>query len=72
MNHLDGKNKSPCIVELSVNGAPMKMEVDTGAAVSLSSELRYKKLWKNPPKIKPTTTRLRTYSGQQLVVLGHL
>ena len=72
LNHLDGKQKSPYTVELSVNGAPLKMEVDTGAAVSLISEVTYKRLWKNPPKLKPTTTRLRTYSGQQLVVLGTL
>ena len=72
VNHVDGTKKSPYTVELSVNGAPLKMEVDTGAAVSLISEATYKRLWKNPPKLKPTTTRLRTYSGQQLVVLGTL
>ena len=59
-------------MELSVNGAPLKMEVDTGATLSLLSEVTYKTLWKNPPKLKPSTTRLRTYSGQQLVVLGTL
>ena len=72
VNHLDGKQKSPYTVELSVHEAPLKMEVDRGAAVSLISEATYKRLWKNPPKLKPTTTRLRTYSGQQLVVLGTL
>ena len=72
VNQLQDKQKSPYTVELSVNGAPLKMEVDTGAAVSLISEATYKRLWKNPPKLKPTTTRLRTYSGQQLVVLGTL
>ena len=72
VNNLNGKQKSPYTVDLSVNGAPLKMEVDTGAAVSLISEETYKRLWKNPPKLKPTTTQLRTYSGQQLVVLGTL
>ena len=72
VNHLDGKQRSPYTVELSVNGAPLKMEVDTGAAVSLFSEATYKRLWKNPLKLKPTTTRLRAYSGQQLVVLETL
>ena len=72
MNHLDGKHKSPYAVELSINGVPLKMGVDTGATLSLISEVTYKRLWKNPPKLKPTATRLRTYSGQQLVVLGTL
>ena len=61
-------------MELSINGAPLKMEVDTGATVSLIKRQakRRTRNWKNPPKLKPTTTRLRTYSGQQLVVLGAL
>ena len=44
VNHLDGKQKSLYTVELSVNGAPLKMEVDTGAAMSLISEATYKRL----------------------------
>ena len=36
------------------------------------SETTYHKLWKVPPKLKPTTARLSTYSGQRLVVLGTL
>ena len=48
------------------------MEVDTGATLSLMSETTYRKLWKVPPKLKPTTARLSTYSGQRLVVTGTL
>ena len=45
------------------------MELDTGTAMSIISEATYKNLWEVPPKLEPTTTRLRMYSGQQLVVL---
>ena len=43
VNHLDVKQKSPYTVELSVNGAPLNMEVDTRAAVSLICEATYKR-----------------------------
>ena len=70
--HVEGKSRPAYMVELSVNGAQLQMEVDTGAATTLISEETYRILWKQPPKLKPTTTRLRTYSGQQLVVVGTL
>ena len=70
--HLGEKNKAPYLVELSVNEAPLCMEVDTGAAVSLISEATYQSLGDPPPQLRPTTVRLRTYSGEQLAVLGSL
>jgi len=47
------------------------MELDTGAAVSLVSEYTYRRLCPNKP-LQETTTRLRTYSGEQLMFLGQL
>ena len=67
---VEGKSRPPYVVELFVNGALLQMELDTGAAVTRISEKTYRNLWKQTPKLKPTSTRLRTYSGQQLVVLG--
>ena len=52
-------------VELTVNGASLTMEVDTGASVSLISEHTYRTTWtaaKRPP-LQPSDTRLYTYSG---------
>jgi hypothetical protein len=40
--------------------------------MSLISEAMYLQLWDAPPKLLPTSTRLRTYSGQQLTILGAL
>ena len=67
---VQGKNRCPYMVQVVINGAPLLMEVDTGASMSLISESTYLKLWEIPPKLRPTTTRLRTYSGQQLAILG--
>ena len=74
LHHMERKGKSqpPYIVSVSLDGRSTQMEVDTGATLSLVSETTYGKLWKVPPKLKPTTTRLSTYSGQRLVVLGTL
>ena len=62
----------PYIVNISINDAPLRMEIDTGAAVSLISKATCDSLWDTPPTLVPTNTRLRTYSGQPLVVLGTL
>ena len=59
-------------VELTVNGASLTMEVDTGASVSLISENTYRTTWtaaKRPP-LQPSDTRLYTYSGELIEVLG--
>ena len=62
----------PYIVNVSINDAPLRMEIDTGAAVSLISKATCDSLWDTPPTLVPTKTRLRTYSSQPLVVLGTL
>ena len=74
LHHVEGKRRSqpPYIVSVSLDGRSTQMEVDTGATLSLMSETTYRKLWKVPPKLKPTTECLSTYSGQRLVVLGTL
>ena len=70
--HQVRKGTPPYTVKLTLDNAPLEMELDTGAAVSIISKATYKQLWEVTPKLKPTTTRLRTYSGQHLVVLGTL
>ncbi len=67
--HVDGKSKPPYLVKVTLNDAPLQMELDTGAAMTIISEKTYLELKQALPS---TNTRLRTYSGQQLVVLGTL
>lgn len=60
---------SPITVELLLNGSPLTMEVDTGAAVSIISEQRLKQVLPRA-KLQKTTVKLRTYTGEAMSVLG--
>ena len=42
------------------------MEIDTGASLSLVSEVTYKKLWPGK-RLLPTPVKLTTYSGEKLL-----
>ena len=67
-----GKSSTkPIRVEVQINGKPLSMEVDTGAAVSLIS---YKKLKQVLPriKIKKTMVVLRTYTSEAIPVRGEV
>ena len=57
----------PIRVEVQVNGKPLSMEVDTGAAVYLIS---YRKLKQVLPRIKvnKTSVVLRTYTSEIIPV----
>ncbi len=45
------------------------MEVDTGALLSLVSRSTFDRIWPDRP-LQPSTVQLRTYTGEQLEVLG--
>ena len=61
----------PYRVEFSVNGRPLSMEVDTGAAVSVAPESAITALLQTT-NLEPTTVVLRTYTGEQIPVRGVL
>ena len=61
----------PIKVEVVVDGNPLTMELDTGAAVSLVSESTYQEYWPDR-QLQECQTRLSTYSGEPLSVLGTL
>ena len=70
--HIVGKSSTrPIRVEVQINGKPLLMEVDTGAAVSLIS---YKKLKQVLPRvvIKKTNVVLRTYTSEVIPVRGEV
>ncbi|KAL5460041.1 hypothetical protein EMCRGX_G033456 [Ephydatia muelleri] len=65
----DGPFGEPISVSLQVNGVILPMEIDTGAAVSIIPERVHQELF---PYLKPQNTRvrLRTYTAEQITVLG--
>lgn len=74
--HVIGKQgrRDPLTTTVTINRKPVSMEIDTGASVSLISEQTFKGLWskKNSPGLRRPNLHLRTYSGEQLQVLGEL
>ena len=63
----------PLLVTVELNQAPVEMEVDTGASVSLISKDTYDRLWPTlttAPAIQKSDILLRTYTGEHLEVVG--
>ena len=56
-------------VNMCVNGTPLEMEIDTGAAVSIVSESTWEKHLKKPA-LKPCTLVLKGYPDNQLDIMG--
>jgi hypothetical protein len=69
----DASTIAPFVVSVQVDDKYLKMEVDTGASVSLISERTWRNLWKNgTPKLNPAKVILRSYSGESIKVLGEM
>ncbi len=61
----------PIMTMVTANGVELKMEVDTGASVSIISKYTYNKLWTHKlPPLQETTLKLRTYTGETLQIHG--
>ena len=63
----------PIRVAVKIDDHPIRMEVDTGATLSVISEATYQKVWQDkavPPK--SSKIKLRTYTGQEIPVGGWL
>ena len=63
--------KGALLVDINLDGKPLSMEVDTGASVSLISEATWRKLSPNR-RLKPSSVWLRTYTGQEIKILGQV
>ena len=74
MFHLPGPQVSPLMATVQANKAELYMEMDTGASASIISNKTYKKLWPpaKRPQLTPTDRKLRTYTKEELSVLGSL
>ena len=63
------KKVQPLRASVLIDGNPLSMEVDTGAALSVVSEETWKKLGKDR-ELEFSDVILRTYSGEVIQVLG--
>ncbi|KAK4328659.1 hypothetical protein Pmani_000967 [Petrolisthes manimaculis] len=61
---------TPVRVKLRINGLDTQMEVDTGASVSVMSEEEFKKLDGCTASLRPSLREFRTYTGENIAVLG--
>ena len=61
----------PFTVDVKLNGKPLSMELDTGATVSLISQNTFKRLFPGT-ELQQSSTKLHSYSGESISVLGQL
>ena len=65
-----GVRQPPILANVLLNGQPLALEIDTGAATSLINEETYRNLWENPPVLQPVHECLRSYLGEKIPLLG--
>ena len=68
---LGASRTTPIQVDVSVNGVPVTMEVDTGAAVSVMLCRQQEELFP-AAELQPSRISLRTYTAESVPVLGAL
>jgi hypothetical protein len=61
---------TPFVTTLEVNGTNIDFEIDTGSAVTLISDVTYKKFLLGKVQVQPSKCKLRTYTGEALEILG--
>ena len=60
---------SGILIELSINGTPITMTLDTGASISIISEKTYKTQLPHL-RLHKSDILLRTYTGETLTICG--
>ena len=53
-----------------LNGPPLTLEVNTGAATLLVNEETCRTLWRDPPLMEPAHETVRSYLGEKIPLLG--
>ena len=67
-----GRQSTPFLVIVDIDGQTLEMEEDTGAAISLMSETAFRNLWGNSeqPSLRWSPIRLTTYNGESIQTRG--
>ena len=67
----DTSSQKPISVEMEIDDTKVRMELDTGASVSVMSQETFENLF--PQKqISPSSLRLKMYTGEQMQVVGEV
>ena len=67
--NVTNQRRSPCQVDIFMEGTPLSMEVDTGSVVSLVSKNKQKELFPDA-SLDTSQVKLTTYTGEQMDVVG--
>lgn len=69
---LSAKSTEPYQLDVILNDVPIKMEMDTGASLSVLNETTYQQIKAQTfaAPLQPTRCKLRTYTGENIQVLG--
>ena len=71
VKQLHSDNNNPIELTMDIANKPLKMELDTGASVSLISAKTFATL-QSSRQLQKSNTVLRTYSGEQIRVVGNI
>ncbi|KAK0144151.1 hypothetical protein N1851_017503 [Merluccius polli] len=69
--HTVGNGKEEITVNVQLEGTPLEMQLDTGAAVTLVSEVVFKKHLSHLP-VKESKVQLSTFSGEKIPLMGQV
>ena len=70
---LHGSNSNPITLDLALNNVPVKVELDTGAAVLVISHSTYLNICSQSqavPALQPSLVKLKTYTGESIPIIG--
>ena len=69
---IDQMTPEPAIIlPMKINGVSVPMELDIGASLTILSEDVWKEKFPDT-ELKPTTVKLKTYTGEELKVIGQV
>ena len=60
----------PLVADFVIDGKKVRMQIDSGASVSLMSAKLYKEIWAKSPAVYKSGAVLHTYTGEQIKVVG--
>ena len=66
----ENANSPAFCANLRINGKDLVMEIDTGSLVSIMNEGTFDKRFADNIALTPSTSKLRTYTGEDMPVVG--